>query len=117
MTDNTKKQSFVLVTALIVFTAILPKHDPFAHGWAVLIGGTVGTAFLIFLTCAVVSTGYRSIRARILPPESQYCPARNELHMDEVLIAVCVTLLVVSAVAFMQQAGIFQALREFPADG
>lgn len=97
-------------TGFVVLSAILPDHRPWAHGWAVLLGGTWGAGFLIGLLSVFVAVGYRRVRSFILQKDDASDPFRRELDSDEVLIVFCVSLLAVSAIYLVGAHGGFSSL-------
>ena len=113
LSTETKKTTLLLVTAFACFVARWPGHHPWTAGsvWGV-VAGVLMSYFIIMVLCALVGAAYERLSIAILPKPEYSSSARQRLETDEVIIVTCATLLLVSIVVLMGDAGVFEGLGE-----
>jgi xanthine/uracil permease len=111
LSTDTKRSSLLVVTAFACFVARWPGHRPWAAGgvFGVLAGVVVSYIIIMFL-CAMVGAAYERLSTVILPEPEHPGSARHRLETDEVTIVTCATLLIVSILELMGDAGVFEGL-------
>lgn len=113
LSTETKKTSLTLTTAFVCLVARWPGHHPWATGGVSgVVAGVVASYIIIMFLCAMVGAAYERLSKAILPEPEYAESARHRLNTDEVTISTCATLLIVSILELMGDAGVFEGLGE-----